>query len=155
MPHDARAVFEVLRDPQGHVAIDSSGMLQKAFGPRIRGVGGSFEVRMSGAASDEVDYDEDYTVRVIITSFEWDAHIAWTVFGRIEPQLGHRFGYLLEALSDTDTVVTAYYDWSTADPHWLARGMFPVLSEGTLRNTLAILERTVGRGYPRGAGLGA
>ncbi|MGV0624143.1 polyketide cyclase, partial [Mycobacterium kansasii] len=29
-------------------------------------------------------------------------------------------------------------------------GIFPILSEGALRATLGILDRTVRRGYPRG-----
>jgi hypothetical protein len=34
---DPAAIFRVLCDPQGHVAIDSSGMLMDAAGPDVRG----------------------------------------------------------------------------------------------------------------------
>ena len=39
-------IFAVLCDPQGHVAIDSSGMLQDAEGDLVRGVGDQFVVHM-------------------------------------------------------------------------------------------------------------
>jgi hypothetical protein len=32
-------------------------------------------------------------------------------------------------------------------PRWREAGIFPVISEGTLRATLGILARTVARGY--------
>jgi hypothetical protein len=47
-------------------------------------------------------------------------------------------------------VVTSFYDWSNIDPKWREAGIFPILSEGALRATLGILDRTVRRGYPRG-----
>jgi hypothetical protein len=39
-------VFAVLCDPQGHVAIDSSGMLQSADGEPVAATGDSFVVHM-------------------------------------------------------------------------------------------------------------
>jgi hypothetical protein len=46
-------------------------------------------------------------------------------------------------------VVTSLCDWSDIDQHWRDAGIFPVISEGALRATLGILDRTVRRGYPR------
>ena len=46
-------------------------------------------------------------------------------------------------------MVTSFYDWSDIDQHWRDAGIFPVISEGALRATLGILDRTVRRGYPR------
>ncbi|MGI8491762.1 MAG: polyketide cyclase, partial [Acidimicrobiales bacterium] len=43
------------------------------------------------------------------------------------------------------TLVTSYYDWSDIDPTWKEAGIFPVISEGALRATLGILDRTVRR----------
>jgi hypothetical protein len=40
-------------------------------------------------------------------------------------------------------LVTSYYDWSSIDPVWRERNIFPILSEGALRATLGILDRTV------------
>ena len=45
------------------------------------------------------------------------------------------------------TEVTSFYDWSSIDPKWREAGIFPVISEGALRATLGILDRTLRRGY--------
>ena len=84
-----------------------------------------------------------------IRDFEKDRLIAWTILGQIRPQIGHVYGYHLEP-SDDATVVTSFYDWSDIDQHWRDANIFPVVSEGALRATLGILDRTVRRGYPRG-----
>lgn len=46
-------------------------------------------------------------------------------------------------------MVTSSYDWSAIDPALKTTGIFPVLSESTLRATLGILARTVAPGKPR------
>ena len=135
------AVFAVLRDPQGHVAIDSSGMLMSASGDLVGAVGDTFVVHMDREALNDYPLGL-YDVTVVITEFAADSHIAWTVRGAIEPPLRHVYGYTLEA-TEGGTTVTSYYDWSDADPVWLDAGIFPVLSEGALRATLGILTRTV------------
>lgn len=143
------AIFRVLRDPQGHVAIDSSGMLLDATGEPVSAVGDSFAVHMDREALNDFPMGR-YDVTVRITAFVPDREIAWTILGRIRPQIGHVYGYTLEP-ADDGTLVTSYYDWSTIDPTWKEAGIFPVLSEGALRATLGILARTVDRGYPRSA----
>jgi hypothetical protein len=92
-----------------------------------------------------------YDVTVEIKEYEPDRLISWTVLGQLRPQIGHIYGFQLEPAEDAaTTVVTSFYDWSTIDPKWRDAGIFPVLSEGALRATLGILDRTVRRGYPRG-----
>ena len=140
-------VFRVLTDPQGHVAIDSSGMLLDAEGARVAAEGDTFVVHMDREALNDYPLGR-YDVTVTITRFVPDVEIAWTIVGQIEPQIGHVYGYRLAPAAD-GTVVTSYYDWSTIDPVWRQAGIFPVLSEGALRATLGILARVVERGYPR------
>jgi hypothetical protein len=43
-------IFGILRDPQGHVTIDSSGMLMDATGEPVTAVGDSFVVHMDREA---------------------------------------------------------------------------------------------------------
>lgn len=136
------AVFSVVSDPAGHVAIDSSGMLMSASGEPARAVGDEFVVHMDREALNDYPLGE-YDVTVQIVTFEQDHEIAWTIRGQIEPQIGHVYGYLLEPTDDGATLVTSYYDWSSIDPAWREAGIFPVLSEGALRATLGILARTV------------
>jgi hypothetical protein len=135
------AIFAVLCDPSGHVAIDSSGMLMAASGEPVGAVGDTFVVHMDREALNDFPLGL-YDVTVSITTYEADREIAWTVLGAIEPPLGHVYGYTLEPV-DGGTLVTSYYDWSGADPVWLEADIFPILSEGALRATLGILDRTV------------
>lgn len=142
-------IFAVLCDPQGHVAIDSSGMLQDAEGDPVTAVGDSFVVHMDRESLNDYPQLGKYDVTVEIKEFEQDRLISWTILGQIRPQIGHVYGYQLQPTDDGATVVTSFYDWSNIDPKWRDAGIFPVLSEGTLRATLGILDRTVRRGYPR------
>ena len=135
------AIFAVLCDPHGHVAIDSSGMLQDATGDPVSAVGDTFVVHMDREALNDYPLGR-YDVTVSITTFEADREIAWTILGQIRPQIGHVYGYTLEP-ADDGTLVTSYYDWSEIDQTWKDAGVFPILSEGALRATLGILARTV------------
>ena len=147
----ASDIFGLLCDPQGHVAIDSTGMLQGADGAPVRAAGESFVVHMDREALNDYPQLGKYDVTVEIKEFERDRLISWTVLGRLRPQIGHIYGFRLESTEDAAaTLVTSFYDWSNIDPKWREAGIFPVLSEGALRATLGILDRTVRRGYPRG-----
>jgi hypothetical protein len=140
------AIFAVLCDPQGHVAIDSSGMLMDADGEVVSAAGDSFVVHMDREALNDYPLGR-YDVTVTITTFVPDREIAWTILGQIRPPIGHIYGYLLEPTAD-GTLVTSYYDWSSISADWKEAGIFPVISETALRATLGILARTVARGYP-------
>jgi uncharacterized protein YndB with AHSA1/START domain len=148
MPSSPAEIFAVLTDPQGHVAIDASGMLMDAKGERVTAAGDQFVVHMDREGLGDLPMGR-YDVTVTITAFEPDREIAWTVLGTVRPGIGHVFGYRLEPTAD-GTVVTSYYDWSDISDQWRASGIFPVIKESSLRATLGILERTVRRGYPRG-----
>ena len=144
IPAEPATIFQLLCDPQGHVAIDSSGMLMDATGEPVTAVGDSFVVHMDREALNDYPLGL-YDVTVTITTFVQDREIAWTILGALRPAIGHVYGYTLEPV-DGGTLATSYYDWSSIDPVWKERGIFPILSEGALRATLGILARTVARG---------
>jgi hypothetical protein len=144
IPADATTIFDILRDPRGHVAIDSSGMLMDATGEPATKAGDSFVVHMDREALNDYPLGL-YDVTVSITRFEQDRLIEWTILGQIRPQIGHVYGYTLEPTEDGGTLVTSYYDWSGIDPQWKEAGIFPVIPESALRATLGILHRTVVR----------
>ncbi|KWX66531.1 SRPBCC family protein [Mycobacterium sp. NAZ190054] len=144
----AADIFAVLCDPQGHVAIDATGMLQDADGTPVLAVGDSFVVHMDREALNDYPELGRYDVTVRITEYERDRLIAWTILGRLTPQIGHVYGYRLEPAGH-GTRVTSFYDWSDIHPQWRDAAIFPVVSELALRGTLGILDRTVRRGYPR------
>ena len=142
---DPPAIFKVLCDPHGHVAIDSSGMLMDATGEPVGAVDDTFVVHMDREALNDYPLGL-YDVTVRIVTFEPDRKIAWKIEGQLN--IGHVYGYELEPI-DEGTLVTSYYDWSTADPTWKDAGIFPVIPESALRATLGILARTAAPGRPR------
>ena len=148
---DPAAIFAVLRDPDGHVSIDASGMLMGSSGEPASKVGDTFEIHMDREALNDFPLGE-YDVTIDIVTYEQDREIAWTIQGLIKPPIGHVYGYRLEPAdegsdtgAETATVVTSYYDWSNIDPVWRERAIFPVIPESALRATLGILARTVAR----------
>jgi hypothetical protein len=140
---DPAAIFRVLCDPEGHVTIDSSGMLQSSTGDPVKAVGDSFVVHMDREALNDYPLGL-YDVTVSIKTFEQDREIAWTILGQIRPQIGHVYGYRLEPVEE-GTLVTSYYDWSEIEQSWKEANVFPIIPESALRATLGILDRTVSR----------
>lgn len=143
IPATAGALFAVLTDPKGHVDIDASGMLLDAEGDPVEQRGDRFRVHMDREALGDVPLGK-YDVEVVITEFDVNREIAWTVEGRIRPHARHIYGYRLEPVEE-GTLVTSYYDWSEISEEWKERITFPVVPESALKATLGILERTVRR----------
>ncbi|WP_420035990.1 polyketide cyclase [Streptomyces sp. cg28] len=135
------AIFDVLCSPQGHVLIDSSGMLQSAEGAPVTAVGDEFVVHMDREALGDLPMGR-YDVTVIITRYEDGALLEWTISGTIQPPIRHLYGYRLEP-HGSGTAVTSYYDWSRIDDKYRQADIFPVIPEVGLRATLGILARTV------------
>ncbi len=134
-------VFAVISTPAGHVKIDASGMLQSADGPPVEQVGDEFVIHMDRESLNDRPLGK-YDVRVLITKFERDRLIEWTVATGTRPPFMHLYGYELEP-SEDGTLVTTYQDWSQISDEMRSRVTFPVINETTLRATLGILARTV------------
>ncbi len=141
IPATPAAIFDVLRSPAGHVAIDASGMLQDYSGEPAEKVGDTFVIHMDRESLNDVPLGK-YDVTVHIILFERDKEIAWDL-GPDIPVL-HFYGYRLEPGEDGVTNVTSYYDWSKVTADFKDR--FPIVPESALRATLGILERTVRKG---------
>ena len=143
----ASEIFELLTRPEGHVAVDGTGMLMWAEGEPVTGVGDRFVVHMDRDSLRDYPLGE-YDVEVVITGYEQDRAISWTIEGAIQPPIGHVYGYELES-TEGGTLVTSFYDWSDIHPKWVEARIFPVLTETNLLATLGILARTVAPGRPR------
>jgi len=141
IPAPASAIFDIVRSPAGHVAIDASGMLQDSTGEPAEQVGDTFVIHMDRESLNDFPLGK-YDVTVHIITFERDREIAWN----LGPDIGiaHFYGYRLEPADDGITNVTAYYDWSLVGDDIKER--FPIVPESALRATLGILERTVRQG---------
>ncbi len=68
LPVPPDEVFALLCDPDGHVAIDASGMLQSAAGDPVRAVGDSFVVHMNRDALGNLPDWHDYDVTADLRS---------------------------------------------------------------------------------------
>jgi uncharacterized protein YndB with AHSA1/START domain len=134
-------IFALLTDPQGHVKIDSSGMLQSAEGEPVGREGDTFVVHMDREALGDRPMGK-YDVTVIITAYVPNEHIEWTISGTIQPPIEHLYGYQLER-TDEGTLATSYYDWSRIAERYRKAEIFPVIPEAGLRATLGILARNV------------
>lgn len=146
---DPPTIFDVLRSPDGHVAIDASGMLMSAEGEAATAAGDRFVVHMDRDSLRDFDLGE-YDVTVVIETFDANREIAWSIDGTMQPPMGHVYGYLLEPI-EGGTLVTSYYDWSNLHEQYAGfADRFPIIAESSLRATLGILARTVapGRGRP-------
>lgn len=145
---DPKAIFDLLRSPDGHVAIDASGMLMWATGQPATAVGDRFDVHMDRDSLRDFDLGE-YDVTVVIETFDQDREIAWTIDGVMQPPMGHVYGYRLDPI-EGGTLVTSYYDWSNLHEQYAPLlDRFPIIAEGSLRATLGILARTVAPGKSR------
>src|ERR1017187_7319697 len=79
---DPAAILSLPCDPQGHVAIDSSGMLMAATGEPVSAVGESFVVHMDREALSDCPMGR-YDVIVTITRIVPDLEIAGTILGEM------------------------------------------------------------------------
>lgn len=140
---DPAAIFRLLRDPRGHVAIDSTGMLMSAEGAPVSGPGDTFVVHMDREALGDRPMGR-YDVTVHIRDYLPDREISWSIVGVMRPPVGHVYGYRLEPVPD-GTRVVSWCDWSGIHPDYRGRGLFPVVSGAALAATLGILARTVAR----------
>ena len=141
IPAPPSAIFDILRSPAGHVAIDASGMLQDFTGKPADKVGDTFVIHMDRESLNDLPLSKyDVTVHIII--FEGDKEIAWNLGPDIP--FPHFYGYRLEPVGEGLTNVTSYYDWSKVTGDLKER--FPIVPESALRATLGILERTVRKG---------
>ncbi len=141
IPAPPAAIFDIVRSPAGHVAIDASGMLQDFTGEPAEKVGDTFVIHMDRESLNDVPLGKyDVTVHIIV--FERDKEIAWDL-GPDVP-VAHFYGYRLDSDEDGVTKVTSYYDWSKVSDD--RKEHFPIVPESALRATLGILERTVRKG---------
>jgi hypothetical protein len=142
IPASPSTIFDIVRSPAGHVAIDASGMLQDFTGEPAEKVGDTFVIHMDRESLNDIPMGK-YDVTVHITVFERDKEIAWDLGPDIP--IPHFYGYhLAPGEGEGVTDVTSYYDWSKVSDDF--KEHFPIVPESALRATLGILERTARTG---------
>lgn len=137
----AAQIFALIAHPDGHVAIDGSGMLVAAKDAQpLQGVGDSFTIDMERAP---IGDPASYTMVNTVTVFDQDRELAWTPAREGGPTAGHVFGFRLEPAGADATTVTNYYDWSNISDAARERLTWPVIKADMLDRSLENLQRAV------------
>ena len=93
IPASPPTIFDIVRSPAGHIAIDASGMLQDFTGEPAEKVGDTFVIHMDRESLNDVPLGKyDVTVHIIV--FEPDREIAWNLGPDIP--FPHFYGYRLD-----------------------------------------------------------
>jgi len=143
IPASASRIFTVIADPHGHVAVDGSGMLVAAPDARIiTAVGDTFLIDMDREPLGDVPMGK-YQVENLVTAFQQDRELAWAPGRAGSKPFGHIYGVQLTPVSDSETEVLHYCDWSGIQEKFKARGqgIWPVVPVDMLVKTLENLDR--------------
>lgn len=144
----AHALFEIVASPEGHVRIDGSGMLDAAPDARpLTAPGDVFDMEMDRTPLGDIPGLVKYTVRNTVTQFVADHLVEWTIGGVDQPPFGHVYGWRLDAVSDAETDVTNYCDWTNITPELRARRPdWPIVPVEMLEQSLANLDAIASSG---------
>ena len=120
IPAPASAIFDILRSPAGHVAIDASGMLQDFTGQPAEKVGDTFVIHMDRESLNDFPLGK-YDVTVHIITFERDKEIAWNLkvsessVKAVIQELFHKAGVRTRSQLVRITIERHSSDWLRSD----------------------------------------
>jgi hypothetical protein len=138
----AGALFAIVANPQGHVDLDGSGMLRTAPDARpLTAVGETFDMHMDREPLGDIPGMGEYDVRNTVTQIIPDRLLEWTIGSVERGPLGHVYGWSFEPVSDTETEVTNYCDWTNISDKMRAMRAWPVVPVSMLEQSVANLER--------------
>jgi hypothetical protein len=137
----ATDIFRVVANPQGHVAIDGSGMLQVAPDTTpFTHVGQTFTMHMDREPLGDRPMGK-YTVHNVVTQLVPDRLVEWSIGLNEGEPFGHVYGWVLEPTTATETIVTNYCDWSELDESLRPYIEFPVVPVTMLEQSVANLRQ--------------
>jgi hypothetical protein len=138
----ARKIFQIVSSPDGHIQIDGSGMLEASPGAKpLTAVGDTFDMDMDRTPLNDIPNLVKYNVRNTVTQFVPDRLIEWTVGSADRPPLGHVYGWQIEPVSDTESEVTNYCDWTAISQETKDRRPWPVVPVEMLEKSVRNLDR--------------
>ncbi len=108
----------------------------------ITGVGDTFLIDMDREPLGDVPMGK-YRVENLVTTFQQDRELAWAPGRAGEKPFGHIYGVQLVPVSDRETDVLHYCDWSGIQEKFKARGqgIWPIVPVDMLVKTLENLDR--------------
>ncbi len=141
----AAAIYAIVSDPAGHVRIDGSGMLDAAADAKpLTAVGETFDIHMDRTPLNDIPGLVKYSVRNTVTKIEPGHLVEWTIGAIEQPPLGHVYGWQLDPVSDTETDVTNYCDWTDIVQALRDAGRtWPIVPVEMLEESVAKLDRLV------------
>jgi hypothetical protein len=138
----AHAIFALLSDPARHVDIDGTGMLQAApDAKQLTEVGQTFDMEMDRRPLGDIPNMAEYKVRCTVTQLIPDRLIEWTVQAVGKPPARHAWGWQIDPLSNDQSLVTNYCDWTNIGDDLRARFRWPVVPVDRFERSLENLER--------------
>lgn len=138
----ASKLFEIVSRPSGQVAIDGSGMLDAAPDDRpLTRVGETFDMDMDREPLGDIPNLKKYQVRNTVTKIVPDHLIEWTIGFGDNPPFGHVYGWVVDPVSQEETEVTNYCDWSTASEEMRSGVTWPVVPVAMLEQSVDNLAR--------------
>jgi uncharacterized protein YndB with AHSA1/START domain len=143
----AAQLFRIVADPKMHVEIDGSGMLNAAPDARpLTSVGETFDMKMDREPLGDIPGMGKYEVRNTVTRLVTDRLVEWTLGLKDQPPVGHVYGWELAPVSDTETDVTNYCDWTNISEEMRQQREWPIVPLHMLEASVANLEAIVTRG---------
>ena len=134
------AVFDVLTNVDRHKELDGSGFIQAvAQGDRISGVGDTFTMDMAGD-----HMGGEYQTDNHVVGFDPNRLVAWKTAPAGTDPKGWQWVWELESQGSDQTLVRHTYDWSqVTDEGLLAKGLFPLVKQDQLEDSLQRLDQAV------------
>jgi len=137
----ADEIFAIVCDPNMHVEIDGSGMLQAApDAKQLQQVGDSFEMDMDREPLGDFPMGK-YKVLNTVTRIEHGKTLEWNIGGFGMDPFGHVYGYELTVIDDGETEVILYCDWSGIPEEMRTAVTWPVVPVHMLEKSLDNLDR--------------
>ena len=138
----ASKLFAIVSSPSGQVAIDGSGMLDAAPDDRpLTRTGETFDMDMDREPLGDIPNLKKYQVRNTVTKIIPDRVIEWTIGFGDNPPFGHVYGWMLDPVSEEETDVTNYCDWSNASAEMRSGVTWPVVPVAMLEQSVDNLAR--------------
>jgi hypothetical protein len=136
-------VFRIVCDPNMHVEIDGSGMLEAAPDAKpLEAAGDAFEIAMDREPLGDIPMGK-YKVLNTVTRIVPDELLEWNVGSAEHGAFGHLYGWEITPVGDEESEVTNYCDWSGISDE--VRERFPIvpkeMMEKSVENLTALAAR--------------
>jgi hypothetical protein len=136
-------VFLIVTDPNMHVEIDGSGMLEAApEATRLKAAGDTFEIAMDRESLGDIPMGK-YKVLNTVTRIVPNELLEWNVGSREHGAYGHLYGWEIAAVSADESQVTNYCEWSGISE--AARDRFPIVPREMMEKSVEKLTALMAR----------